>query len=212
MLTVKVKICGITNYEDAAAAVDMGAHILGFNFYPKSPRYIPPSKAQEIIGRLPSFVDSAGVFVNAVAEEIHPLTGSGFLNWIQFHGDETPEFCAQFNMWNVRTIKAVRVRSREAIEQAAKFRTYALLFDSFNPNLYGGTGESFDWSLIRDCSRRVFLAGGLNPDNVADALDVGVYALDIGSGVESSPGKKDHTKMKRLFDNIHNHIGMKVNK
>ena len=212
MITIKVKICGITNLEDAQAAIDMGADILGFNFYSPSPRYIEPNKAEEIISRLPGFVDTAGVFVNANRPDIRSLTDSGALNWVQFHGDETSEFCNQFNTWNLRTIKAIRVRSAEDIERAQEFETFSLLFDAFDPNQYGGTGKTFDWSLLNKYPRRVFLAGGINPDNVLKAMETDVYGVDICSGIESEPGKKDHAKMKQLFDNIHSYTGIKVRK
>lgn len=210
MITVKVKICGITNLEDAQAAVEMGADILGFNFYPPSPRYIEIDKAIKIISRLPGFVDTGGVFVNANRPDIRELTDAGLLNWVQFHGDETPEFCSQFNAWNLHTIKAIRVRSAEDIEQAQEYETFSLLFDAFDPNRYGGTGKTFDWTLLKKYPRRVFLAGGINPDNVLDALKIGIYGIDICSGIESEPGKKDHAKMKLLFDNIHSYTGVKV--
>lgn len=212
MITVKIKICGITNLQDAQAAVEMGADILGFNFYPQSPRYIETNKAEKIISNLPGFVDTAGVFVNANRPDIRTLTDSGMLNWVQFHGDETSEFCSQFNAWNLRTIKAVRVRSIEDIDQAQDFETHSLLFDAFDPNQYGGTGKTFNWSLLKKYPGRVFLAGGINPDNVLNALQTDVYGIDICSGIESEPGKKDHTKMQQLFDNIHSFTGIKVRK
>ena len=212
MITIKIKICGITNLEDANAAVDMGADILGFNFYPKSPRYIEPDQAEKIIRKLSAFVDTAGVFVNASLQDIRKLTNPGHLNWVQFHGDETPEFCSQFTTWSLHTIKAIRVRSKDDIKQAQTFRTSSLLFDAFDPNLYGGTGKTFDWSLVKDCPHRIFLAGGINPDNIAAALKVDAFGIDVCSGIESEPGKKDHMKMKQLFDNIHNSIGIKVRK
>jgi phosphoribosylanthranilate isomerase len=212
MITVKVKICGITNLQDAQAAVEMGADILGFNFYPPSPRYIEPNEAEKIISHLPGFVDIAGVFVNANQPDIRELTDSGALNWVQFHGDETSEFCSQFNAWNLHTIKAVRVRSVEDIDRAQEFETFSLLFDAFDPGLYGGTGKTFDWSLLRNCPRRIFLAGGINPRNVLDALKTDVYGLDICSGIESESGKKDHIKMEQLFNNIHSFTGIKVRK
>lgn len=210
MITIKVKICGITNLEDALAAVDMGADVLGFNFYPKSPRYIEPAKAEEIIYSIPGFVDIAGVFVNANGQDIRALTDSGILNWVQFHGDETSEFCREFDAWNLRTIKAIRVRTAEDIELAEQFETYSLLFDAFDPNYYGGTGKNFDWSLLKNYPRRIFLAGGINPDNISKAIETDVYGVDICSGIESEPGKKDHKKMKQLFDNIRNLIGIKA--
>ncbi|MCD6175012.1 MAG: phosphoribosylanthranilate isomerase [Planctomycetes bacterium] len=211
-MTVKIKICGITNLDDAQAAIEMGADILGFNFYRQSPRYIETNEAEKIICKLPGFVDIAGVFVNANRPDIRELTDSGLLNWVQFHGDETSEFCSQFNAWNLHTIKAVRVRSVEDIDRAQEFETFSLLFDAFDPNQYGGTGKTFDWSLLRKYPHRVFLAGGINPDNVSDALETDVYGIDICSGIESEPGKKDHPKMKQLFDNIHSFTGIKVRK
>jgi len=212
MITVKVKICGITNHEDAQAAIEMGADILGFNFYPPSPRYVEPSKAEEIIHKVPAFVDIAGVFVNAQPQDIRKLTDPGLLNWVQFHGDETPEFCAPFNAWNLHTIKAVRVQTADDIEKATHYRTFALLLDAFDPSLYGGTGKTFDWSLVGPQPERIFLAGGLSPANIEKALSVDVYGVDICSGIESEPGKKDHLKMKQLFEAIYQYTNIKVSK
>lgn len=202
MLIIKVKICGLTNYEDAIAAVDMGADLLGFNFYPKSPRYIKPEQASEIIKKLPGFVDVAGVFVNAPPNQVKDIISQCQLNWVQFHGDETPEFCRQFLSINVKTMKAIRVKDSKDVQAAEKFFTDAILLDAFNPEKYGGTGISFDWNIIGHINKRVFLAGGINPDNVVAAAELGVYGIDVCSGIESSPGKKDHKKMKKLFDNI----------
>lgn len=210
MISVKVKICGITNLDDARAAIDMGADILGFNFYPRSPRYIQLRQAEAIIRQLPSFVDIAGIFVNAPARDIRYLTNSGLLNWIQFHGDETPEFCGQFNSWNIQTIKAIRVRNADDIANAQCYPTDALLFDAFDPAYYGGTGKTFDWTLAKDCPRRIFLAGGINPDNVVKAIEAGAWGIDVCSGIESEPGKKDFQKMRLLFTAIYNYTGQKV--
>jgi phosphoribosylanthranilate isomerase len=202
MLIVKVKICGVTNYEDAAAAVDMGADLLGFNFYPKSLRYVSVEKAVKIINKLPAFIDIAGVFVNAPLEQIREVMSACQLNWVQLHGDEDPEFCQSFVSLNVRTMKALRVRGQEDIEQAERYFTDAILLDAFDPEKYGGTGLTFDWNIVGHIDKRIFLAGGINPDNVVSAVELGVYGIDICSGVESEPGKKDHKKMKKLFDNI----------
>jgi len=203
MHIVKVKICGITNLDDARAAVDMGADLLGFNFYPKSPRYLTVEKAIEIIDQIPTFVDTACIFVNPTAEEIKDITAHGFLNWIQLHGDETPQFCETLKWFHVKTIKAVRVESSWDIAGIERFRTDAILLDAFNPKLYGGTGETFDWDLIGEINtRRIFLAGGVNPENAADAVRTGVYGIDVCSGIESAPGRKDHEKMRQLFENI----------
>jgi phosphoribosylanthranilate isomerase len=202
VLIVKVKICGITNYDDAVAAMDMGADLLGFNFYPGSPRYVTPQRATDIINKLPGFIDIAGVFVNASIEQIHETKDICRLDWVQLHGDEDPEFCRSLHSHNVKTMKAIRVKDQTDIERADSFFTDAVLLDAFDPDKYGGTGLTFDWNVIGHISKRVFLAGGINPDNAAAAVKLGVYGIDVCSGVEAEPGKKDHEKMKRLFENI----------
>jgi len=202
MLIVKVKICGLTNYDDAVAAMDMGADLLGFNFYPVSPRYITPEQATDIINKLPGFIDTVGVFVNASIEHIHETNAVCQLDWVQLHGDEEPDFCRALLSHNVKTMKAIRVKNQADIERADSFFTDAVLLDAFDPHKYGGTGLTFDWNVIGHISKRVFLAGGINPDNAAEAVKLGVYGIDVCSGVESGPGKKDHRKMKKLFENI----------
>jgi len=202
MLIVKVKICGITNYEDAAAAVDMGADLLGFNFYPKSPRFITSEKAGEIISKLPGFIDIAGVFVNASLEQIRETIDLCQLNWVQLHGDEDPEFCNSFLSLNVKTMKALRVKDQSDIQQAENYFTDAILLDAFHPEKYGGTGLTFDWNIVGHINKRIFLAGGINPDNAPDAIKLGVYGIDVCSGIEAEPGKKDERLMKKLFENI----------
>jgi phosphoribosylanthranilate isomerase len=202
MLIVKVKICGITSYYDAVAAMDMGADILGFNFYPKSPRFITPQKAGDIVNMLPAFIDTAGIFVNATIDQIRETTDLCPLDWVQLHGDESPEFCGSLTYHNVKTMKAIRVKDQADVERVKSFFTDAILLDAFHPDKYGGTGATFDWSFVRHTTRRIFLAGGINPDNAAMAVRLGVYGIDVCSGVESEPGRKDHKKMKKLFDNI----------
>jgi phosphoribosylanthranilate isomerase len=203
MPSVKVKICGITNIEDAQAAVDMGADILGFNFYPPSPRYLTVAQAIEIIDQIPTFVDTAGIMVNPTIEQIKEITAQGFLNWIQLHGDETPQFCDSLAWFHVKTMKAIRIKGPEDIERMNQYYTDAILLDAFNAKLYGGTGHSFDWDFIGEMyAKRIFLAGGINPENAAAAVQTGLYGIDVCSGIESAPGKKDHEKMKQLFDNI----------
>jgi phosphoribosylanthranilate isomerase len=203
MLIVKVKICGLTNYEDASAAIDMGADLLGFNFYPKSPRYITPAKAAEIINKLPGFIDIAGVFVNESLEQIHKTKNLCRLDWIQLHGDEDPEFCKEFRSHDIKIMKAIRVKDQTDVERVEDFFTDAILLDAFDPERYGGTGISFDWNIIGHIGKRIFLAGGINPDNAVEAVKLGVYGIDVCSGIEAEPGKKDHKKMKKLFENIH---------
>jgi phosphoribosylanthranilate isomerase len=202
MLITKVKICGITNYDDATAAMDMGADLLGFNFYPASPRYVTPEQATDIINKLPGFIDTVGVFVNASIEHIHETNAVCQLDWVQLHGDEDPDFCRSLLSHNVKTMKAIRVKNQADIERADSFFTDAVLLDAFDPHKYGGTGLTFDWNVIGHISKRVFLAGGINPDNAAEAVRLGVYGIDVCSGIESGPGKKDHRKMKKLFENI----------
>jgi len=202
MHIVKVKICGLTNYDDASAAMDMGADLLGFNFYPKSPRYLTPQKAAAIIRKLPAFIDTVGVFVNASFDEIRKIIDHCQLNWVQLHGDEDPEFCRSFRSVHVRTMKALRVKDKAGIERAEDFFTDAVLLDAFHPEKYGGTGLTFDWNIVGHIGKRIFLAGGINADNAADAVKLGVYGIDTCSGIETEPGKKDHAKMKKLFENI----------
>jgi phosphoribosylanthranilate isomerase len=202
MLIVKVKICGITNFEDAAAAMDLGADLLGFNFYPKSPRHLTPPEAAQILNRLPGFIDIAGVFVNASLEHIREAMSLCPLDWVQLHGDETPQFCQSFLSLNVKTMKALRVKNENDIQRAEDYFTDAILLDAFDPEKYGGTGLTFDWNIVGHIGKRVFLAGGINPDNVVRAVELGVYGIDVCSGVEAEPGRKDHEKMKKLFENI----------
>ena len=207
MLIVKVKICGITNFEDAKATVDFGANIIGFNFYPKSPRYISPEDAAKIIYKLPAFVDTAAIFVNEPEQKIKDTLEICPLNWIQLHGDETPEFCQSLTVLSVKTMKAIRVKDKSDINRANDYLTDAVLLDAYHPEKYGGTGITFDWNIVGNLNKRVFLAGGINPDNIRAAVELGVYGIDVCSGVETSPGKKDHEKMKLLLENIKDYRG-----
>jgi len=203
MLIVKVKICGITNYEDALAAMNMGADLIGFNFYEKSPRYISPEKAAAIINKLPAFIEVAGVFVNTPFEQIKEIMDTCQLNWVQLHGDESPEFCESFLSLSAKTMKALRIKNKNDIERADQYYTDAILLDAFEKGKYGGTGKTFDWNIVGHIGKRVFFAGGINPENATQAIAPGVYGIDVCSGIESEPGKKDHEKMQKLFDNIH---------
>ena len=202
MIQVKIKICGITNDQDAQAAVRMGADILGFNFYPKSPRYITPEGAGRIILKIPTHIDTAAVFVNAGIEQIHNTLEKSFFNWIQLHGDEDEQFCRSLRWAGARIIKAVRVRQKQDIQKAWEYPADAVLLDSWDNKQYGGTGKRFDWSWVDQARLRVFLAGGINPGNAAEAIGQYVYGIDVCSGIESQPGKKDHEKMQKLFENI----------
>jgi phosphoribosylanthranilate isomerase len=202
MLIPKVKICGLTNYDDAAAAMEMGADLLGFNFYPKSPRYVRPEDATAIVHKLPAFIDTVGVFVNSSIEEIREIAGRCQLDWIQLHGDESPDFCRWLACDSAKLMKALRVKDANDLRQVDSYFTDAILLDAYDPKKYGGTGLTFDWNVIGHIGRRVFLAGGINPGNAAAAVSLGVYGIDVCSGIEAKPGKKDHKKMKALFDNI----------
>lgn len=200
-MDVRIKICGITNLEDALAAVDAGAHALGFMFYEASPRVLTPRAVAEIIRALPPFVAKVGVFVNPTREGvIQAIAGCG-LDTLQFHGDETPEFCLGFGL---KTIKAFRIRGAESLQALAAFPTDAWLLDSFVAGQLGGTGAQFNWEwaaeAARTARRRIILAGGLTPENVARAVrQVRPYGVDVSSGVESKPGKKDPQKMKSFI-------------
>jgi len=202
MLMVKVKICGLTNLADAEAATNLGADMLGFNFYAKSPRYVPPDKAAEIIAKLPGFINVVGVFVDAEPEQIRQTISNCQLDWVQFHGDETPQFCQAFISESIKTMKAIRVKTAGDVAKAETYYTDAILLDAFRSDKYGGTGETFDWNIIGHIGKRVFLAGGINPDNAPGAVKLGVYGIDVCSGVEAEPGKKDYDKMKALFEKI----------
>ena len=192
---VRVKICGITNGEDACCAVEHGADALGFNFYPPSPRYILPEVAGEIVRRLPPFVTPVGVFVNEEREQIEAVVASAGLRAIQLHGDEPPEACLGHS---VPVIRAARVGDRFDPENLKAFPVDTFLLDTAKAGLYGGTGKTFDWGLAREAATcgRIILSGGINPDNVAEAIRaVRPYAVDVNSGVEAEPGRKDPHKL-----------------
>jgi phosphoribosylanthranilate isomerase len=200
-MSVKVKICGITDVEDALAAVEAGADALGFIFYEPSPRHVPIRVVADIIRQLPPFVAKVGVFVNAAEEVVRRALGECGIDTLQFHGDETPEFCRKFSP--LKTYKAFRVENLESLSALSRYPTDAWLLDSFIAGKPGGTGAKFNWDLAvegKKLCRPVILAGGLTPENVADAVrKVGPFAVDVSSGVESSPGKKDHAKVRRFI-------------
>jgi phosphoribosylanthranilate isomerase len=196
-METRVKICGITNLADARVAVEAGADALGFNFYEPSPRHLTLPVAAEISQQLPPFIMRVGVFVNAPEELVTRAIAECDLSLLQFHGDEPPEFCTQFGLMNM---KAFRIRDAESLKELAKYQTDAYLLDAFSPEVRGGTGEKFNWDLAIEAQKLgkpVFLAGGLTPENVADAVrKVRPFGVDVASGVESSPGKKDRQKVK----------------
>lgn len=196
---VKIKICGITNIDDALAAAEAGAEALGFNFYKKSPRYVAPSTAREIVSQLPPFVLPVGLFVNEREERIREIISETGMQAAQLHGDEGPEFC---QCLGVRVIKAFQVKDKESLKHMAHYRVSAFLLDSYNDKLRGGTGVTFDWHLavVAKTFGRIILAGGLTPENVGEAVRlVQPYAVDTASGVEKSPGIKDHAKIRKFI-------------
>ena len=198
---MRVKICGITNERDALEAVDAGADALGFMFYKGSPRHIEAAVAAQIIAKLPPFVAKVGVFVNESAEAIRALADQCGLDTLQFHGNETPEFCLGFP--RLKTIRAFRIRDQESLPGLNAFRTDAWLLDSFVPGKQGGTGAVFQWELAHQISRTgpaVILAGGLTPQNVAAAISVvRPYGVDVSSGVEAEVGRKDVAKVRAFI-------------
>ena len=198
---VRIKICGITNLEDALLAAGLGADALGFIFYPKSPRKVAQEAAREIIAQLPPFVLSVGVFVDEDAALVRDLAARVGLDWLQLHGQESPEYCRSLGR---RVIKGFRIRDENSLLDLAAYRgaAQALLLDTYKQGQAGGTGETFDWRLAKEARQfgPIILAGGLNPDNVARAIEMAQpQAVDVGSGVETAPGKKDPEKLKRFF-------------
>ena len=200
---VKVKICGITNWTDARTAVEHGADFLGFNFYPKSPRYIAPAAAARIVKRLPKRVKAVGVFVNEPEADVLRIARRVKLHQLQLHGDESPEIVERLQR-EFPVIKAIQVRGSALSSRLNGFaKADALLLDGFDGKQYGGTGKTFDWQVLRRATLRqnVFLAGGLTAENVAEAIRVGgPYAVDVCGGVEARPGKKEP---KRLAAFLH---------
>ena len=202
---MKIKICGITNPRDAEAAVELGVDALGFIFA-KSPRQVDPQKALSIITSLPPFIKTLGVFVNEAPKKIQEIVAYCGLDMIQFHGDEDPGICQDFMP---QAIKAFQLRDHATLEQIKPYqgKVRAVLFDTYSTEKRGGTGKTFDWSLAVEGKAfgiPVILSGGLSPFNIKEAIaTVKPYAVDVNSGVEERPGKKDHALMKQLFEVIH---------
>lgn len=196
----KVKICGITRLPDALAAVEAGADALGFMFYEGSKRNLSPAAAAAIIRALPPFVAKVGVFVNASAETVRAVVTECGLDTLQFHGEETPEFCRQFAP--LKVIKAFRIQDAASLKPLPDFAVDAWLLDSYVAGQRGGTGERFNWELAaqaKELGRPVILAGGLTPENVADAVQqVWPFGVDVSSGVETAPGQKDAGLVQRF--------------
>jgi phosphoribosylanthranilate isomerase len=202
-MQTKIKICGITNAADGRLTCALGADLLGFNFYARSPRYIEPGAAAQIIRELPAGVERVGLFVNAKFEDIKDVLTQCPLTMVQLHGDEDNAFCRQAAGLGLPILKALQMSGPEDIQKIEQFDTEYILLDAFRDDLYGGTGESFDWGWIRETgTKKIFLAGGINPDTIEEALAVGTYGIDLCSGVEKEPGIKDEGKMRELFTKV----------
>lgn len=199
---VKVKICGMTSVRDALYAVECGADAVGFVFYKKSPRAVTAKQVRAITAELPPFVQRVGVFVNESAEKIERTAASCGLDVVQLHGDESPAFCRGIAG---RVVKAFRVRDADSLEILSRYQVSAFLLDAYKEGEWGGTGERFNWNLVRRARKYgpVILAGGLNPGNVADAIrQCRPYGVDVCSGVESRPGKKNLKKVREFIEAV----------
>jgi len=203
-MALRIKICGITREEDAWAAIEAGADALGFVFVPGTPRFIEPGRAAAITRSLPPFVSRVGLFVNADPEHIRATVAEARLDTVQLHGDEPPEVGLSL-LGPVRVIQAFRVQVPETLQRLPDFRKSAdaWLLDAYVPGTAGGTGARFDWNLAvqaRELGHPLILAGGLKPENIAEAVrQVRPFAVDVSSGVESSPGRKDAEKIRELI-------------
>ena len=198
---VRIKICGITNLEDALLAAELGADALGFIFYPKSPRKVDAETARSIIAQLPPFVAAVGVFVDEGAAVVQELAARVGLDWVQLHGQESPDYCRSLGR---NVIKGFRIQDEDSLRQLADYQdaVQALLLDTYKKGQVGGTGEVFDWHLAREAKKfgRIILAGGLTSENVAQAIaTVLPSAVDAASGTEAAPGKKDPAKLRAFF-------------
>jgi len=201
---VKVKICGITNLEDALAALFFGAEAIGFVFYDKSPRYIRPQQAKNISRILPRKIKRVGVFVNAEVAKVKRIAKLCNLDILQFHGQESPEYCQKFKGYKV--IKAFRIKAKEDLEGISRYKTFAYLFDSFSRTKLGGTGNKFNWKILAQAVRMepvIFVSGGLTAENVRKAVKLlKPDWVDASSSLESRPGKKNHQKIKRFMQAV----------
>ena len=199
---IKVKICGTTSLKDAFLAVESGADAIGFIFYKMSPRNISQKEAKEIILQLPPFIETVGVFVNETSDKINRIAEQCKLNSIQLHGEESPALCRRVKR---KVIKAFRVKNADSLKSIASYDVSGFLLDSYNGGSKGGTGQVFDWNLALRVKKQgpVILAGGLNPYNVFTAIHrVKPYGVDVCSGVENSPGIKDHEKVRAFIKSV----------
>ena len=202
MFKTKVKICGITNYKDAKICIDAGADALGFVFYKNSKRYITPIKAKEIIRKIPPFISKVGVFVNENFENIIEIANLIKIDYIQLHGYETPEFCKKISNY-YPVIKAILIKDENDLKQFKIYKKYVNFLLDTKTESFGGSGKSFNWNLILNYKEKIgnfILSGGLNKDNIVDAIKLlNPYAVDISSGVEKSAGKKDKRKVEEFI-------------
>jgi len=199
-MNTRVKICGITSVADGQAAAEAGADLIGLMFYEPSPRYVSLDAAAGIARALPPEVQRVGVFVNPTTELVRRAIGECQLSLLQFHGDEPPDFCTQFGLMS---LKAFRIRDAASLDALPNYETDGYLLDAYSPEARGGTGEKFNWDLAVEAQKfgkPIFLAGGLTPANVAAAVkQVQPFAVDVSSGVESAPSKKDPAKVKAFI-------------
>lgn len=203
MNRVRVKICGVRSLEEAEVAIEAGADALGFNFWPRSPRYIAPDAARRVIEQIPPLIYAIGVFVNEDRHRVAEIVSGVGLNAAQLHGDETPEFCA--GLGPIKIIKAIRVTEDLDCASINNYPVSAILLDTGVKGSYGGTGKRFDWNTAVEAKRyvRIILAGGLTVENVAEAVvSVNPFAIDVCSGVEAEPGRKDPDKLRRFMAEV----------
>ncbi len=202
-MSVLVKICGITNVEDAEAAVQAGADALGFVFFPRSPRFVKIDTAAYIARNIPSHIWRVGVFINPSEDLLTDAIDACGLTVIQLHGDETPEVCSQVLQLGVQVMKAFRVKDISVMKEVERYRADYVLLDTYMEHAYGGTGAAFNWEIGREIvakGMKVFLAGGLTPENVANAVRiVRPFGVDVSSGVEHSPGRKDPARLRAFI-------------
>ncbi|MFH0754982.1 MAG: phosphoribosylanthranilate isomerase [Candidatus Omnitrophota bacterium] len=201
---VRVKICGITEKDDAFKAIKFGADALGFVFHKKSPRYVSPSRARNIISILPPFVTTVGIFANERLGAVNDIAMFTGLSAVQIHGDEDHHYCHRLKRYHFKIIKAFRVDATFNFDSIKRFDVDGILFDAYQENVFGGTGKTFNWQQLQlaDIKRPFILSGGLNQENILDAVKMlNPYAVDVSSGIESEPGKKDHHKMQAFIQN-----------
>jgi len=199
-----VKICGITNKIDAVNASALGVDMLGFVFYGGSKRCVDPKTVRDIINELPESIKKVGVFVDEGRDKVRAIAEETALDVLQFHGSETPEYCASFRK-DYKVMKAFRLKGREDLKSVSSYDVDLCLVDTYRPDEPGGTGEAFDWKILKDFEflKPVILSGGLGPDNVARAiLEVVPYGVDVSTGVESSPGRKNLQLMKKFVEEV----------